>query len=675
MSWINKTVALFVGLALVACSKQEPQALQTESSTHSESAYTGPKETVSLALNASLDGSEARALDGSVFHRGRLRPNISGGKVKVWLYLGSQGIPQGTPKFSEEELEFDYNKETNSVHYRGEIQVPQGLLGASDLKMLLVVANGAKISNGVLTMRNVKTQVFENKTFADDETLPIDVPYFSKWMDVRDYVTTSYNEKQKKMEPFLDVARTDVLLRPQGHVIKMELSSSVTALDNLNIRALQIESNAITDGGTYALPTSADHIGVQPVFTPDLTTDKVPATHKFRKIVLPVDKAVDNSKTRTIFLWVAQIPGQTAQTWTRTFARVEIPNPIISPTFTGGGAWWNGASAKEHHKKLFPIYYTQSDFARTGSTMAMHLNNLSVTTPITRLAYSYASQSARGNGFSDRTSVGGPNLPLGLAPIWEARFYTDYSHYTFDWLAANNYLGDNPTPIVFDASSTPDPNSRGVDFYIPTIEEFRAILPTDPNLSATFRFPLQINNYLANNTPAQTVTERVKLGNRKMTTPKNYESTYQFIKQKKETEVLAVRFKGGDNRHKTIYRYRNSKMDSNGVASIQLQAIYLGEFYPEINTPEDVVNYANNYPGATPFFGGEVIVPEERILPLNSNNWSTIRGNLYWVNNVSGNTATYFEYDYSTGRIAERTTTLGQQRPQENVVILMRDFK
>lgn len=673
MSWINKTVALFVGLALVACSKQEPQALQTESSTHSESAYTGPKETVSLALNASLDGSEARALDGSVFHRGRLRPNISGGKVKVWLYLGSQGIPQGTPQFSEEVLEFDYNKETNSVHYRGEIQVPKGLLEASDLKMLLVVANGAKISNGVLTMRNVKTQVFEDKTFADDETLPIDVPYFSKWMDVHGFVTTSYNEKKKKMEPFLDVARTDVLLRPQGHVIKMELSSSVTALDNLNIRALQIESNAITDGGTYALPTSvAPHIGVQPVFTPDLTTQNVPATHKFRKIVLPVDKAVDNSKTRTIFLWVAQIPGQTEQTWTRTFARVEIPNPVLDKGFTINDnnkpeAWWNGASTEEHKKKLFPIYYTKSDFARTGSTMAMHLNNLSVTTPITRLAYSYASQSAKGNGFSDRTTVGGPNLPLGLAPTWPARFYTDYSHYTFDWLAQNNYLGDNPTPIVFDANSAGDPNSRGVEFYIPTVEEFRAILPTDPNLSAIFQFSSK------NKAPAQTVTERVKLGNRKMTTPKNYESTYQFL----QGEVFAVRFKGGDNRHKTIYRYRNSNMGRNGVASVQLQAIYLGEFYPEINTPEDVVNYANNYPGATPFHGGgEVIVPEERILPLNQNNWSsTFRGNLYWVNNVSGNTATYFVYEYLNGSIAERTTTLGEQRPQENVVILMRDFK
>lgn len=106
-------------------------------------------------------------------------------------------------------------------------------------------------------------------------------------------------------------------------------------------------------------------------------------TNKFRKIELPLtsEAILDNNTTRTIFLWVAKIPEQTESPWTRTFAKVKYKMPILDRTFTNAG--WDGVN----NPKIIPVYYTNSDFSRTGSTMAMSIDDVKTISPIDRMAY------------------------------------------------------------------------------------------------------------------------------------------------------------------------------------------------------------------------------------------------------------------------------------------------
>lgn len=162
MSWIKFIATIVLGLFIASCSNQEPIAQKSELSSNTQFTYTGLVETISLSLDAGLDlnsESTTRALSGSTFYHGRLRPAINGDKVDVMVYLASGD----TKQFSQEKLSFDYDKKTNSIHYRGNITVPKGLLQAPNLKMFLIVANNAKVRDGKIHMENVNTEYFENK--------------------------------------------------------------------------------------------------------------------------------------------------------------------------------------------------------------------------------------------------------------------------------------------------------------------------------------------------------------------------------------------------------------------------------------------------------------------------------------------------------------------------------
>ncbi len=645
MSWIKTTAALAVGLALVACSKQEPQALQSGAGVNTintTSTYTGPRETVSLSLQAGFglkeSESEARALEGSVFYRGRLRPKIEGNKANILLFLGSTQLNV----LDRQELEFDYNEETNSVHYRGNMNVPAGLLQAPDLKMLLVVANKTKINDATLTMSGVKSDWFENKVFADGEKLSIDVPYFSEWLDVAQYVSGTK----------LDVARTKVKLLPQGHVIKVELSSSITTLPGAIAKELQVESTAITDGGTYTLPALPTDIGTQPVFAPTL----LDPANKFHKFTIPVSQAfenLDNSKTRSIYVWVAPTSGATKK-WTRTLAHVQTPNTILLNSFSG--SWWDGFPTKA--KKLYPVYYTNSAFDNTGSTMSLNVANTTIVSPIERFAYAFPSKDYVDTG--DHTSLMVNQEPWNLPLDFGKRQQTGYSLYTWSWLENKGYVGDNAQSFLF--SNAGDPNSRDVEFRIPTLEEFHVILPTvAPKAAARTMAPVQ---------------ERVKLGN-KNTPAMTYSSAYQYYHNVQGSGfrgMIGVRFMGGDDRYKTVYRYRALEPNNPGVAAMQVQTFYVGPYYPEIQTAQDFVDFQRNYPGAT-WPNNEI--PVERILVASilEKNYATpslFPGNRFWINKADKTNSTYVEYNYGNGTISLKEAPIAEN--QRHTVIVVRDL-
>lgn len=637
MSYFKSITALVLGLGLVltSCSKQEPLTPNVDPNTEAPTnPQMGPTEVVSFSANLGFGfkqpNKELRALEGTTFYRGRLRPNIKNGEVKIWLYLGSETLKTLTPQ----ELTFTYDQSTNSIHYRGTITVPEGLLKAPDLKMLMVAAKEANVSNNTITInQTLKSDVFVDKNFADGDVLPIDVPYFSDWIDVRDYVDGK----------LLDVARRNVMMYPQGHVIKMELSSKITALQNVMLQGYKIESTAVTDKGSYALPKALTDIGKAPVFTPTLSDPD----HNFNVIELPIPEVALDNSTRTMFIWVGQIPSP-ATPWTRTFVKTKFNNPVLDPAFTG--AWWDGFK----NSKLFPVYYSGIHFPNGGSTMSMTLDNIMVMSPIDRMAYIYAS-----NDYSNRGDYTVKDRPLKLG-AWGHREYANMTRYTWSWLLGQNYVGDSPDEIVI--SDAKEPNSRNHKYYIPTLDEFRIILPTDQALSNVFRLdPSNKDNEI-------TVNERVKLGNRK-TGSKVYASTYQHYPKGDGTNnlVIGVRFKGGDNRHKMVYQYRALSQGNPSTSRIQIWTYYLGEYYPEIQKPNDFRNFTQNYPGAT--------LPsiEERMLPWSMNNGTHKSGNSYWVNNSDGVNSTYVDYNYVVGSISEKKASIGDQSVN-NTIIIMRDL-
>ncbi len=647
MSYLKKitTLSLGLGFMISSCSQQEPMASIVEPSTIVNGKQAEKTEVISLSINAGFglkdSDNTTRALQGSTFYRGRLRPYIIDNRVDVTVYLGSTTSGQ----FSSETLSFEYDKKTNSIHYRGNISVPQDLLQASDLKMFLVAANAQRLNGSTLTMQDVNTEVFVNKEFADDETLTIDAPYFSDWIAVNTYVD---GDK-------LDVARTKVTMKPQGHIIKLQLGSSITALSNVYLTAIQLESTAISENGSYTLPTSSNDIDKMPVFTPEFTDPNT----KFRKITLPVNEVVlDNNITRTVYLWVENTPDAPADKWTRAFAKVKYNKPYISLEYTRDNPWWSGLNGK-----TIPLYYTNSSFEATGSTMNMLIDNIKISSPLDRTgpsSYIAGAFSDVNYGYIDENDPNVNNKTPKFGPHFRDREYSNFTRYTWPYLAGKNWVGDNVDPINVPSQ---DINSKNGNFYIPTLDEFRALFPTDSRVAPLFNLTFGYSN---NNDVS--VEERVKVGNRN-SAPSQYTSTYRYVGNFEAAgkAVRAIRFKGGNNKYKSIYLYRELQINNGTNSRIQLQSYHLGEFFPEINTISDFEAFKAKYPQATHHgHTTERMMPTDRAEANNA-----IR---YWVNNPSNGNATSIYYNYSNGTIQERTSPVGDKNVAATVLVL-RDLK
>lgn len=658
MNLSKAILALGLGLVFVSCSKQEPEASLPKPEPQTETRISKPSESVQFVATLGFD-EELRALEGTKFHRGRLRPQITQGAVEVMMYLGSQAKAILSPQT----LNFQYDEKTNSISYRGQITLPQGLLSAADLKMLMLVSNSNQVSGSSLNIQNtIKTEYFNNGTFEDGTPLSdMKVPYSTGWLDVSSFVD---GDK-------LDVARTEVMLKPLGHVIKLELDAQQTALSEIKFLGFRLESTAVTDKGSYALPQRPEQIGNAGddlVFTPTFDTKQQGGTKKIGSIELDIpEKPLATGTTQTVFVWVEQIPTANLQApynsanktrWTRTFAKIKKTVTVLDHNFTK--AWWDGFSGVD-----LPVYYTTSNFSKKGSTMSMVLDNPKVISPIERVAYSYAA-----NRFLDRGTNDGnynedqtPNLGQ-----WEQRQWAYVSLYSWSWLAGQNYVGDSYQTMTF--PSAPDPSSRSVKFRVPTLEELAVILPTQ-SVQAGLRFEAASDGAIVS------VSERVKLGNSE-TAPSTYEAAYKSYKNLGHnlSGTLSVRFKGGDNRHKTVYQYRGLDLTSKGTAANQVQTFYLGNFYPEIETPDDYRNFSANYPDAT-----APPTTSERVLPVNSRllkenaGTDNFKGNTYWVRNASGNQATYVSVNYSSDTQSIEVKTQDKaDNSSRHTLIVVRDF-
>lgn len=659
--YLSKAIwGLVLGLAFASCSKQDPEASLTKPTmpTASNILIPGPTEPIEFAADLALEGGGLRALEGTKFYRGRLRPKITGGTIPVRVYLGSKTRAQLSPLT----LDFNYNEETNSIHYRGKINVPDGLIEAADLRLLMLVTNDGQITtdNSKIDITStIKTAFYDNGAFADGTALDdMKVPYSTGWLDVSGLATP-----HKK----LDVARTKVLLKPLGSVIKLEVDVNQSALEEVTFQGFRIESTAITDKGSYALPQNHNQIGEPGAnlpFTPVLGSKN----SKIGTFELLANEEVivkASPKSKTVFVWVEQIPqtslqapyNSRAERWTRTFVKFKKSKPVLDHSYANG--WWDGFEGT-----MVPAYYTKSDFSKTGSTMAMELDNPKVVSQIDRFSPTYMGKTFAS---SNRETMQDNVLGLGAFAQREMRYY---SHYTYSWLEQQNYVGDARVPIVI--ADAPDPNARAVKFRIPTLEEFATIIPTDPAVGQAMRLRWH------NGQPIDIDSERVKLGG-VGSSPASYSATYQTYSTIPGattgfTGALAVRFKGRDDRHKTLFQYR--LLDASGQgAKVQIQTFYLGGFYPEINTPREFEEFIKNYPDASHTVNQNPM--SERMLMPDAPRLGNFK-NRYWVASPAPNPdqATYVEYNYHNGTnpsvmVGYETKT---DQNKKYTVVLIRDF-
>lgn len=657
---LSKVILVFgLGLAFASCSKQEPEGFLIKPNVTAEAGVSSSSvATEMIQFSANLDLNEGlRSLEGTKFYRGRLRPQITNNEVQIKVYLGSKA----QSKFSEQTLSFKYDEASNSISYRGEIAVPEGLLGASDLKLLMLAANSNQVNGANLEIpQTIKTSFFDNGTFSDGTALPdMKIPYSTGWLDVSQVVD---GDK-------LDVARTKVVLKPLGHVIRLDLDARYTRMAEIKLNGLRIESTAISDLGSYTLPQTAAQIGnagEDLAFTPIFDAKDGGGTKKIGSIELdlPAEKDFPAGTTQTVFVWVEKIPATSLQApyntannrWTRTFAKIKKGKVPLDRTFAQK-PWWDGYDGVD-----LPVYYTESDFSKKGSTMSMVLDNPKVASPIDRVAYSLTA-----NKFWDRgvaqNNYDDDSTPLNLGNEWRKRQWAFYSLYSWEKLASLNYVGDSYQPITFPTAA--EQNSRSVNYRIPTLEELGVILPTQ-----SVRNGLRLGG---NSAVVEVSQERVKLGNEE-TAPSTYSASYKSYQNIGGYAVaLGVRFKGGDDRYKTVYQYRGLNLGATGTAANQVQTFYLGSFYPSIQNPDDYRNFSSRYPDAT-----EPPTTSERVLPLCSRKTGGgFKGNTYWVrgSSTAADQATYLSVNYSSGtESVEVKSQAKSDNTAKHTLLLVRDL-
>lgn len=657
---LSKVFLLVVlGLLYASCSKQEANEPLVNPSGKVSSGTSAPAEVMQFVANLALEDN-LRALEGTKFYRGRLRPSIENGEVAVNVYLGSKSLS----KFSPQTLNFKYDETTNSISYRGAISVPEGLLKATDLKMLMLVANAGQITadNQSLSVSNtIKTPLFDNSTFADGEKLAdMKVPYSTGWLDVSGFVDGDR----------LDVLRKKIVLKPLGHVVKLDLDVRQTALDEITFRGFKIESTAVTDRGTYALPQEATQIGDEGedlVFTPTLGSQN----GKIGLISLPAAQeeviTKGSPKVKTMFVWVEKIPQASLKApydtkpsrFTRAFVEVKYAKPVMDNSFAPG--WWNGFEGRN-----IPVYYSNSNFSKSGSTMSMLIDNPKVVSPIDRMAYTYMGRVFTTYEQKQSVFVNFQDDTTHDLGAWGDREKAYQTHYSWSWLESQNFVGDARVPITFPSSR--EEKIRTAHFRIPTLEELAAIFPTQ-----SVGAGLRLDNH--NGTAIEIQSETVKLGS-EGSAPASYSATYQTYTNMGANSpgAWAVRFKGGDNRYKTLFMYRLLKRTSKGSAKNQVQTYYLGSFYPEINTPQDYKNFATAYPDATGPW-----LTSERILPTDARNAmpnGSFRGHTYWVATPAPtpDQATYVSLDYTSSNESVQVKYQSKSEARKRAVIVIRDI-
>lgn len=652
---IQKTYIKFVftlaALLTTACSKEEHTPLQ-----HTAQSTIATQE-VTLALSAqlsndvelsALEKSNARALENKMlFKAKKLRPVISGGKIKVVVVIGSTTVNQNS---HSEELDWDYNPETGYATYVGKLTLPKSFMTAEarrGLKMMLVAAPSGcynKSSNSL----NFGDRLAEMSSNTDGAELPFAIPYFSEWMDL--------SSADISNDSFIDTSKKNIVLKPQGNIIRIEVQDQ-TANDRwkLQLKGLRFESNIMSLRGAYNLSFSPQTVGTSPVYTPSTEEQSLYTKYQNRGVgssfasVYYHSKAVEQKafrNKRTFYLWV-KARTNVENPYLRSYLELVVPEPPISDW-----GWWNGKNGK-----VIVAGYAQTNLSRNGVLRLNCTDERKIFSPITRFAHSVASRTFDING----------SLPVDednwtLAGVTQNKYYpfltTAHSLYSLRYLQNKGFLGNRTRQAIrFPSFSRTSGGSH--DWRIPSGDELSALIPAMTlNNNRAFAFLNAKNNKGQKHTSAN--KETVKLWHNEAAS--SYKGSYINMGEQQGEKAMmartwALRLYDSEqhrNRWKTFYQYRMLDNDQTepSLAAIQIQTYYLGEYFPDIKNIEDLERY-----GAALI---EMITPEERNVPIIRRFYSSPRGQgqSMWGQDIWLSDSRSFCCDWDTGTFRFRTHDL-----------------
>lgn len=613
----------------------QPEGVQTEE------VYNGPVQELSINLETELAEDNLRAMDGLEFgDNGKLFPASADGKVKALLLIGNASRAQTV------DLTLDYDAKTRKATYKGKIlNIPAAALTGAVKARLFVYPDGWYQTVGSTRSIVVPEQFAEEP--AAGKPIEIKVPYFSDWQEV----TVQKNDK-------LPTDIKGAKLKPQGQIIRLQVSNTQTEMESVLLHKFIFESNVMSRSGRYNVHLSAA-VG-EPRFLPNGSL--VRGTQYYRYNVKPNSPVqLPKGAPKNFYLWVEGRSG-VAQPYTRTLMSIEYKDPVLDPTSDN---WWTGKVISEagtsDEYKVVASGYNNSAMTNAGATYRLELSNRNAVTPLTRFAFYY--MSAKADQASVNKGYGEVDTAPDLIEDFSLRFYPGHTRYTLKYLLDNKYLpsvnNGAYTALTTLRSRQYKNNGEGLSWRIPTIRELRYLLPSytsDISYAKMFDFTDAYNG-------TATAQERMIDGD---------QTTFDASYSRNNLEVQAIRFKGASDVNKCWYQYR--RLGGGRVQDhTQVQARYLGKYYPEIQTADDFKN-----------FKGILPTIEERIIAWNNyykDTESGMLGNYFWVRTVVDYQGNKFYYrikaDFNTGTIGEAgfSQADGLKDNRTGGVLLIRDFK
>lgn len=681
MSFTFKSIALLLALALTigACSKEEALDHQDITQTETTKQEDGPKVELGLTLSAALNNGASssnsdeglRAMGNLQMLHGRFRPGVTDNKVNILVLVGS--TTASTIPIAIQQREFTYLPDSRSLRYQGSISVDARLLqGAakSGLKMMLIAA-----PEGSYDSQNKKINM--SARFATKENMEAGngfiVPYFSDWVDISNYIVSGQ---------YIDLVSEDrpdenkIILKPQGQLIRIDLQDTQRIVTGTRVNTIILESNIMSRQGAYSLPASAS---ATPTWVSDATFDAnskfaVSHAHPNRNSVykfdLPLPAETEFTNTRTYYTWAEARPN-VPNPYTRSYLRVKVTNPILTLTYTGTPNWWDG----QNGERVVVVGYSNNNLTASGSTMSLNYGRQQAATTISRFTPTYVAKEA-----SSTTVPASNAIPFNVMAFSD-RQVSGSTRYTWQFLANNGWIGSNVNPITL--NSSPNATDQNKEWRIPTKDELTNILPYR-NASQTRPSTAWFNLGTVNLSQTGNYQQEVVVLGGKGATAKQYGAF--FTRPTNSVEVYGLRFiavhKGqglhtagmeiNHNRNATFFKYNLLAKHDRVTEAIQVQAAYIGEYFPEI---------VNSIDGFRPYveFFKQFLTPDERVLsvPLGEKDARTdYTGPTIWIDApvANGTGQAFYRWNLTTGETSEVAVPSNNLNSRVASLLLIRDL-
>lgn len=662
---------------LVACSSThtEPK-LQPKQSIHEVVGKPGEVE-VNLTLETQSNissskedihlASNPRALEGLQWEQHWLVPKVSpNNKVNGVLIITDGSETTFTEK------EFEYDPETRKVVYKGEIQLPRSAQKGSKLHLraLVAPANWWNKATNKLTIPQ-QDMVEETNRTNGTQLSNLQVAYMSPWISMT-MQTDSFGKPDNNTQ-----------LKPVGHIIRITVQNTqgeIPQTDGVVFKQIGIESNTLSRTGSYDF-TGAVHTETQ-TYTPEASERPYGTSTDIYYHTMALDQTSDYRTARTYYLWVHPRAGVKTP-HTRGFLQVRYEKPPMDPRLTGGGTpWWLGtATARNNEDKIVVATYSSSDFTSTGSTMNIRLTNLNAFPQISRFT---------AGAVGERAKSGEPPVMQGKSFTFMEK-YADresglHAIFTYDEVLNHGLLRAGGVPITVTGMRNVTPfytNKDRLKWRMPTIGELKLLFPplhseitVDPQrvalgLSTSI---FQVNSLApraVNQKHTDQVNESAQLGNRLSSKLSDYKGEFVVTESNRDYNTIdGIRFSGNGDRYRHFYRYRYLK---SGESRTQVQAIYIGPFYPEITTIESW----NNYKGVKPSLEETIIGQYNTRWTQSIGNYNFPYGERVWVAELSANGhPQYVEFDFNNkqNRVVEVDPSTMTDWYRYASVWLVRDF-